>query len=47
MDSGNQKVKQTKTAQPFTGSLYEVLSGDIDSAKLDAWIAELPLSVLE
>ena len=36
-----------KSAQPFTGSLYEVLSGDIDSAKLDAWIAGLPLSALE
>ncbi|GHK71127.1 hypothetical protein ECZU12_25380 [Escherichia coli] len=46
MDSGNQKVKQQKP-QPFTGSLYEVLSGDIDSAKLDAWIAGLPLSALE
>ena len=36
-----------KPTQPFTGSLYEVLSGDIDSAKLDAWIAGLPLSALE
>ena len=33
-----------KTTQPFTGSLYEVLSRDIDSAKLDAWIAEPPLT---
>ena len=36
-----------KPTQPFTGSLYEVLSGNIDSAKLDAWIAGLPLSALE
>ncbi|MEJ1867606.1 hypothetical protein SMA94_26680 [Escherichia coli] len=36
-----------QTAQPFTGSLYEVLSRDIDSAKLDAWIAGLSLSALE
>lgn len=36
-----------KPTQPFTGSLYEVLSGDIDSAKLDAWIAGLSLSALE
>lgn len=36
-----------KTIQPFTGSLYEVLSRDIDSAKLDAWIAGLSLSALE
>ncbi|HAJ4260192.1 TPA: hypothetical protein HLU29_14960 [Escherichia coli] len=36
-----------QTAQPFTGSLYEVLSRDIDSAKLDAWIAELPLNLQE
>ncbi|WP_109550891.1 hypothetical protein [Escherichia coli] len=36
-----------KPIQPFTGSLYEVLSRDIDSAKLDAWIAGLSLSALE
>ncbi|EFA4517988.1 hypothetical protein O4M14_004638 [Escherichia coli] len=36
-----------KPARQFTGSLYEVLSRDIDSAKLDAWIAGLPLSALE
>ncbi|MDX5611224.1 hypothetical protein NVM77_04240 [Escherichia coli] len=36
-----------QTAQPFTGSLYEVLSRDIDSAKLNAWIAGLSLSALE
>ena len=36
-----------KPTQPFTGSLYEVLSRDIDSAKLDAWIAGLSLSALE
>lgn len=29
-----------QTAQPFTGSLYEVLSRDNDSAELDAWFAE-------
>lgn len=36
-----------KPIQPFTGSLYEVLSRDIDSDKLDAWIAGLSLSALE
>ncbi|MCW9812912.1 hypothetical protein [Escherichia coli] len=36
-----------KPIQPFTGSLYEVLSRDIDSAKLDVWIAGLSLSALE
>ncbi|HBA7447317.1 TPA: hypothetical protein J1Y30_001295 [Escherichia coli] len=36
-----------QTAQPFTGSLYEVLSKESDSAKLDAWIAELPLNLQE
>lgn len=36
-----------KSAQPFTGSLYEVLSKESDSAKLDAWIAELPLNLQE
>ncbi|CAD5560159.1 hypothetical protein GDC75_12015 [Escherichia coli] len=36
-----------KPTQPFTGSLYEVLSRDIDSAKLDAWIAEPPLTPQE
>ncbi|HAI7432953.1 TPA: hypothetical protein NBO09_002147 [Escherichia coli] len=30
--------------QPFTGSLYEVLSRDNDSAELDAWFAEPPLT---
>ncbi|MCZ5153674.1 hypothetical protein O5852_22355 [Escherichia coli] len=29
-----------QTAQPFTGSLYEVLSRDIDSAKLINYIEE-------
>ncbi|MGS6552848.1 hypothetical protein ACUWFG_10650, partial [Escherichia coli] len=33
-----------KSAQPFTGSLYEVLSRDNDSAELDAWFAEPPLT---
>nr|WP_097408662.1 hypothetical protein [Escherichia coli] len=33
--------------QPFTGSLYEVLRKESDSAKLDAWIAELPLNLQE
>lgn len=36
-----------KSAQPFTGSLYEVLRKESDSAKLDAWIAELPLNLQE
>lgn len=30
--------------QPFTGSLYKVLSRDSDSAELDAWFAEPPLT---
>ena len=33
-----------KTTQPFTGSLYEVLSRNNDSAELDAWFAEPPLT---
>lgn len=33
--------------QPFTGSLYEVLSRDSDSAELDAWFAEPPLTPQE
>ena len=33
-----------QTAQPFTDSLYEVLSRDNDSAELDAWFAEPPLT---
>ena len=33
-----------KPTQPFTGSLYEVLSRDNDSAELDAWFAEPPLT---
>ncbi|MEB7742621.1 hypothetical protein NGB58_26370, partial [Escherichia coli] len=36
-----------KSAQPFTGSLYEVLSRDNDSAELDAWFAEPPLTPQE
>lgn len=48
VDGFRQSGKTTKKpAQQFTGSLYKVLSGDIDSAKLDAWIAGLPLSALE
>ena len=45
MDSDNQKAKQqNKRLQPFTGSLYEVLSRDNDSAELDARFAEPPLT---